>query len=45
MRRTAEIHRKTKETDVEVTLDLDGTGKTKKSMKQILREILQRVQK
>lgn len=31
MRRTAEIHRKTKETDVEVKLDLDGTGKTKVS--------------
>ena len=29
--RTAEIHRKTKETDVKVTLNLDGTGKTKVS--------------
>lgn len=29
--RKAEIHRKTKETDVEVKLDLDGTGKTKVS--------------
>ena len=26
--RTAGIHRKTKETDIQITLDLDGTGKT-----------------
>ncbi|MCX8211751.1 MAG: bifunctional histidinol-phosphatase/imidazoleglycerol-phosphate dehydratase HisB [Lewinella sp.] len=27
--RTASIHRKTKETDIKINLDLDGTGKTK----------------
>ena len=26
-KRTAKIHRKTKETDVNITLNLDGTGK------------------